>query len=123
MGLAYNANEAIQIPNSKHEMLEEAKRIIREDESLSDQETEAATPAKSHVTKKLEAEAKVPRVRLLKLPKGQAQFFTYLIKRYGEDYEVRCSLEEKSHFNNQIIFKISNYSYIYIFFCAGNVER
>lgn len=97
MGLAYNANEAIQIPNSKHEMLEEAKRIIREDESLSDQETEAATPAKSHVTKKLEAEAKVPRVRLLKLPKGQAQFFTYLIKRYGEDYEA-MSRDKKNHY-------------------------
>ncbi|XP_029171455.1 nucleolar protein 16 [Nylanderia fulva] len=97
MGLAYNPNEAIQIPNSKHEMLEEAKRVIREDESSSDQETEVTTPVKSHVAKKLEAGAKAPRVHLLRLPKGQAEFFTYLIKQYGEDYKA-MSRDKKNHY-------------------------
>lgn len=107
MGLAYDANEVVQIPNAKHEMLEEARRIVKEDESLSDHEAEDATPAKNYVAEKLEAEAKAPRERLFKLPKGQAQFFTYLIKRYGEDYKVRYSLEKS------LLLIISNYFYIY----------
>ncbi|KMQ97216.1 nucleolar protein 16-like protein [Lasius niger] len=97
MGLAYDANEVVQIPNAKHEMLEEARRIVREDESLSDHEAEDATPAKNYVAEKLEAEAKAPRERLFKLPKGQAQFFTYLIKRYGEDYKA-MSRDKKNHY-------------------------
>lgn len=92
MGLAYDANEAVEIPNVKREKLEEARRLGREDESLSDHEAEDVAPIKSHVMEKLEAEAKAPRERLFKLPKGQAQFLTYLIKRYGEDYKVRDTL-------------------------------
>jgi len=93
MGLAYDANEAVRIPNVKHEMLEEAKMKVAGNENPSDHEDKKmdVTPAKSYVAEKLEAEAKTPRERLLKLPKGQAQFLTYLIKKYGEDYEVRFS--------------------------------
>lgn len=94
MGLAYNANETIEIPNVKREKLEEVGRIVREDESLSDHEAEDVAPIKSHVMENLEAEAKAPRERLFKLPKGQAQFLTYLIKKYGEDYEVRHFVEK-----------------------------
>ncbi|XP_072759779.1 nucleolar protein 16 [Anoplolepis gracilipes] len=97
MGLAYDANKAVEIPNMKQEMLEEAKRIVREDESLSDHETEEATPVKNYVIEKLEAEAKTPRERLFKFPKEQAQFFTYLIKKYGEDYEA-MSRDKKNHY-------------------------
>jgi len=91
MGLAYDANEAVQIPNVKHEMLENAKGKVTGNKDLSDHENEEMnmTAANSYVMEKLEAEAKAPRERLLKLPKGQAQFLTYLIKKYGEDYKVR----------------------------------
>lgn len=97
MGLAYDANEAVQIPNVKREMLEEAKRIVREDDSSSDHEAEDAIPIKSHVMENLEAETKAPRERRFSLPKGEAQFLTYLIKKYDEDYKVRYSLK-KSYF-------------------------
>lgn len=93
MGLAYDANEVVRIPNVKQEMLKEAKKVAGNEDS-SDHEGEevnvtATDATKSYVAEKLEAEAKAPRERLLKLPKGQAQFLTYLIKKYGEDYKVR----------------------------------
>lgn len=93
MGLAYDANEAVRIPNAKQEILEEAKRNIAGNEDSSDHEDERvhAIATKSYVAEELEAEAKAPRERLLKLPKGQAQFLVYLINKYDEDYEVRLS--------------------------------
>lgn len=91
MGLAYDANEAVRIPNVKQEMLEDAKSRVAGDEDSSGREGEkvSVTAAKGHVAEKLEAEARAPRERLLKLPKGQAQFLSYLIKKHGEDYQVR----------------------------------
>lgn len=90
MGLAYDPNEVIRIPNVKHEMLEDAKRKVTENEDMSDHENEImdVTSAKNYVAEELEVEAKIPRERLFKLPKGQAQFLTYLIKKYDEDYKV-----------------------------------
>ncbi|KAL6446556.1 hypothetical protein ACFW04_001234 [Cataglyphis niger] len=98
MGLAYDANEALQIPNVKHEMLEKAKRIVRDDdESLSDHEAKDVTPIKKHVMENLETEMKAPRERRFSLPKGEAQFLTYFIKKYGEDYEA-MSRDKKNHY-------------------------
>jgi len=116
MGLAYDANEAVQIPNVKHEMLEEAKMKVAGNENPSeDEEMDVMIPAKSYVAEKLEAEAKTPRERLLKLPKGQAQFLTYLIKKYGEDYEVRFSA-------NKVVIPQKAADYLCIL-CTGHVER
>lgn len=98
MGLAYNANEVVQIPNTKREMLEDAKKVIGTDSS-SDHEDEDMDVSleKNYVAEALEAEAKAPRERLLKLPKGQAQFLTYLIKKYGEDYKVSLFVQSLSY--------------------------
>ncbi|XP_011872050.1 PREDICTED: nucleolar protein 16 [Vollenhovia emeryi] len=95
MGLAYDANEAMQLPNVKHELLEGARRDVAGCEDSSDHEE--MNVAKSHVAETLEAEAKAPRQRLLKLPKAQTQFLTYLIKKYGEDYEA-MSRDRKNHY-------------------------
>ncbi|KYM99575.1 Nucleolar protein 16, partial [Cyphomyrmex costatus] len=97
MGLAYDANKAVQIPNVKRQMLKDAKRIVTGNEDLSDHENEEVTARKSYVMEKLEVEAKAPRERLFKLPNGQAQFLTYLIKKYGEDYEA-MSRDKKNHY-------------------------
>lgn len=96
MGLAYNANETMRIPNVKREMLEEAKRKVTGNEDPSDHEDEQINviATKSYVAEKLEAEAKAPRQRLLRLPNGQVQFLAYLMQKYGEDYEVRFSANE-----------------------------
>ncbi|KAL0132002.1 hypothetical protein PUN28_000047 [Cardiocondyla obscurior] len=99
MGLAYDANQAVQIPNVKQEMLEKAKKILMESEDQSDNENvkTGATASKSYVANKLEAEAKAPRKRLLKLPKSQAEFLTYLIKQYGDDYKA-MSRDKKNQY-------------------------
>ncbi|XP_012536900.1 nucleolar protein 16 [Monomorium pharaonis] len=99
MGLAYDANESVQIPNVNREMLEEAKKKVTENEDLSDHEKDkemSVTARKGYVAEKLEAEAKAPRERLLRLPNGQVQFLTYLIQKYGEDYEA-MSRDKKNH--------------------------
>lgn len=97
MGLAYDANEALQIPNVKQEMVKEAKRKVAGNEDReSDHENEGMTATKGHVAEKLEAEAKAPRERRFRLPNGQAQFLTYLIQKYGEDYKA-MSRDKKNH--------------------------
>lgn len=117
MGLSYDANETVRIPSAKQEMLEEAKRKVagNEDPSGDVNEDVEVIAAKSYVAEKLEEEAKAPRKRFLKLPKGQAQFLIYLIKKYGEDYEVRFSASRIVTVSKKglIIFRILS---------AGNVE-
>ena len=43
---------------------------------------------KSEIAKLLEQDAKAPRVRKFKFPKPQAIYFTYLVKKYGDNYKV-----------------------------------
>lgn len=98
MGLAYDANKALKIPNSKQEMLEKAKQLAIENECLSDYDEGRVTdvcPSKKYVVEQLEADAKAPRKHCLNIPKPQAEFLTYLIKKYGEDYKVRNFLRIK----------------------------
>ncbi|XP_031838340.1 nucleolar protein 16 [Nomia melanderi] len=89
MGLAYDANEAIKIPNSKKEIIEDAKSKVVDPEDMSDQgEDVEMEPTKGHVAKELEAEAKAPRQKMLRLPNSQIYFLTYLMDKYGEDYKA-----------------------------------
>ncbi|KAL6262647.1 hypothetical protein P5V15_005441 [Pogonomyrmex californicus] len=101
MGLAYDANETMQIRNVKREMLEETVKKVKkagnEDSSNHKNEEMNIIATKNYVAKKLEAEAKAPRERLLKLPKAQAEFLTYLIKKYGEDYKA-MSRDKKNYY-------------------------
>jgi len=92
MGLAYDANKAVQDSAMKNEMLDESEsNIVKEEISSNgeDKTSQRFLNMKDYVMKTLEANAKAPRERLLRLPKGQAQFLTYLIKKYDEDYEVK----------------------------------
>lgn len=55
----------------------------------------------------LEKQAKAPRMRKFKFPNAQAIYFTYLIKKYGDDYKVsnliQCSFLKV--FNNTLFQK------------------
>lgn len=90
MGLAYDPNEILKIPNAKKEVIEDAKRKVLDPENMSESEEEEVDmgPVKGHVAKKLEAEAKAPRRRMLRLPNSQVHFLMFLIDNYGEDYKV-----------------------------------
>lgn len=43
---------------------------------------------KSEIAKLLEKKAKTPRMTKLKFPNAQAMYYTYLIKKYADDYKV-----------------------------------
>ncbi|XP_012220424.1 nucleolar protein 16 [Linepithema humile] len=111
MGLSYDPNKKTQLLNVKHEMLKAAERKITENDNSSDEDEMDATPSKNYVAEKLEAEAKAPKHRRLKLPKGQAQFLTYLLKKYGEDYKAMAK-DKKNHYQltgKQIQAKIKQF--------------
>ncbi|KZC08038.1 PREDICTED: nucleolar protein 16 [Dufourea novaeangliae] len=89
MGLAYDPNQVLKIPNAKRELIEDVKRKIVDPESITEQEEDVdMIPAKSHVVEELEAEAKAPRRKMFRLPKSQVHFLTNLIDKYGEDFKA-----------------------------------
>ena len=89
MGLAYDPNETLKIPSTKHEILETAHRgSVLDSDSASDEEEEQKVPSKIYVAQKLEAEAKAPRERLFRLPNQQVHFLTSLMDKYNDDYKA-----------------------------------
>ncbi|KAJ2951028.1 hypothetical protein O0L34_g5401 [Tuta absoluta] len=88
MGLANDPNKAIKIPSHKQEELKRAKKMINLGESDEEEEEETKIVAKSEVIEKLEKEARAPRKRRFMLPKGQVEFITYLLDKYGHDYKA-----------------------------------
>lgn len=86
MGLAYDANKVIKIPNSKKELL---KAVVNGEEQENESEnTKKFLPKKGHVAESLEADAKAPRAKLFRLPNNEVHFITYMMDKYGEDYKV-----------------------------------
>ncbi|XP_041980188.1 nucleolar protein 16 [Aricia agestis] len=90
MGLANDPNKAIKIPSFKQEKLQIAKKIVKGDDTDSEPEEPVPRrkPPKIAVAKELEKEAKAPRERRFMLPKGQVEFITYLLDKYGHDYKA-----------------------------------
>ncbi|XP_061714257.1 nucleolar protein 16 [Cydia pomonella] len=89
MGLANDPNKAIKIPNYKQEQLKRAKKIVNQEESSeSEDDTEEKTIPKKEVVERLEKEARAPRERRFMLPKGQVEYLTYLLDKYGHDYKA-----------------------------------
>lgn len=87
MGLAYDPNQVLKIPNVKREMLKFVNE--RGEEVESDAETaEEHVPRKLHVVQSLEEEAKCPRARLFRLPNNEVLFATYMMDKHGDDYKV-----------------------------------
>lgn len=89
MGLANDPNKVIKIPNFKQEQLRIAKKIVNNGETDDDEETTVTrVPPKIRVAQALEKEAKAPRERKFMLPKGQVEFITYLLDKYGHDFKA-----------------------------------
>ena len=92
MGLAYNPNKVLKIPNSKKEIF----KAMKPGDQLSpvsdseDEKVEKKLPQKLHVAQSLEDDARHPRVRLFRLPNNEVHFVTYMMDKYGDDYEVIC---------------------------------
>lgn len=112
MGLAYDPNEALKIPNFKKEILSET-RLKGMDNSLGPKEDNGVEKVRSkdHVAKTLEAEAKAPRERCFRLPNQQVQFVTYMMDKYGDDYQAMAR-DKKNYYQmtwRQIRAKINSF--------------
>lgn len=83
MGLSYDPNETIKLPSTKEKLKLSMKS--NENEWKIDK---PFLPRRVHVANKLESDAKAPRVKLFRLPKGQVEWITYLMDKYGTDYKA-----------------------------------
>ncbi|XP_059049940.1 nucleolar protein 16 [Achroia grisella] len=89
MGLSIDPNKTIKIPSFKQDQVEKAKTIIKGDDSdMEEEQVKTRKPRKVHVVQELEKESKAPRERKFMLPKGQVNFITYLMDKYGYDYKA-----------------------------------
>lgn len=92
MGLAYDPNETLKIPNTKKELIDKVSKwkVEENDENkLQNEEDIEMTSVKIHVAEELETEAKAPRKRMFRLPNSQVHFLTYLMDKYGENYKEK----------------------------------
>ncbi|XP_045499296.1 nucleolar protein 16 [Colias croceus] len=96
MGLANDPNKVIKIPSFKEEQLKVAKKIVNP-EAPDVEKVVAKKSRKKVVAKKLEEEATAPRERRFMLPKGQVEFITYLLDKYGHDY--KAMVKDKKNYN------------------------
>lgn len=99
MGLTYDPNETLKIPNVRKEIIRNvANWEIDDAEDKKQLEGDVdMTPPKIHVAEELETEAKAPRKRTFKLPNTQVYFLTYLMDRYGDDYQAMA--RDKKNYN------------------------
>lgn len=98
MGLSYDPNETIKIPNTKNQL---KTKIVTEGNipqvQVTDPETVAAP--RKYVAEELESDAKAPRVKLFRLPKSQVEWITYLMDKYGNDY--KAMVKDKRNYNQE----------------------
>lgn len=86
MGIVYDVNKAMPVPNYKSERTKKKKvdhGFVEEDQS----DEEAGAFPKQEVAEELEKKAKALRESKVRLPKGIIKFVTYLIDKYGLDYK------------------------------------
>lgn len=91
MALAYDPNKAIPIPNTKQEIIKSSMVKIMKKKDLKEKEKSKTKPVetpKKYVAEALEADAKAPRQKLFRMPNSEVTFVTYMMDKYGEEYEV-----------------------------------
>lgn len=96
MGLSYDPNKTIKIPNVKKKLA--ASMLSNDDNEWVEESTEdGAVPTKGYVVEALEKDAKAPRVKLFRLPKGQVEWITYLMDKYKTDYKAMAK-DKKNYY-------------------------
>lgn len=110
MGLSFDPNVTIKIPNSKAE-LKVSMTNSNEDWHEEPIEENKLKASKSFVMEQLEKDAKAPRVRKLRLPNSQVEWLTYLLNKYGSDYKAMAR-DKKNYYQEtwkQIRAKIKQF--------------
>ncbi|CAD6216203.1 GSCOCG00004422001-RA-CDS [Cotesia congregata] len=94
MGLAYDANQLFKVPSNKTQIIKAVKSLEspeEEEEEIQKDRPKSKKPdkkIKKNVAMELEAEARAPRERKFRVPQNQVIFVTYMMDKYGEDYEA-----------------------------------
>lgn len=85
MGLVYDANKAIKMPNNKQDRLKAAKIVhgFVEEEIV----VEDIVRPKQYVANAMEDVANEEKIKKFRLPKGQVKHLIYLMDKYGLDYK------------------------------------
>lgn len=97
MGLAYDPNVTIKIPNTKKNI--KTSRASNIDGWVEEKIEKEAPATKLNVVDELEAEAKAPRRRMFQLPNSHVEWITYLMKKYGTNY--RAMARDKKNYNQE----------------------
>jgi Ribosome biogenesis protein Nop16 len=96
MGLVYDVNKSLGMPNSKADRVKFTKKMIvngfmEEDLSETEDDEDGVTATekfpKGHVVDGLEKDSKEYRESKFRLPKGVVKFVSYLIDKYGLNYK------------------------------------
>lgn len=86
MGLVFNVNKSLGLPNNKRDRVKLANGFFEEEQSDSEQKPMRVAP-KNHVAEELQKDAKALRESKFKLPKGQVKWIAYLMDSYGLNYK------------------------------------
>lgn len=109
MGLVYDANKAIKMPNNKQDRLRAAKIVhgFIEEEIVE----ENTVRPKQYVADAMEDIANEEKVKKFRLPKGQVKHLIYLMDKYGLDYKAMA--KDRKNYDqetwNQIRAKIKQF--------------
>ena len=94
MGLVFDVNKTLGIPNARAERVKMSKKLVNGfvEEDLSDAEGEDSEEAslkfpKHHVVDSLEKDSKEFRESKFRLPKGVVKMIIYFIDKYGLNYK------------------------------------
>lgn len=63
------------------------------------EEVVVKAPTKSSVVEALAEDARAPRKKMFRLPKGQVEWITYLMDKYGRDY--RCMVRDSRNYKQE----------------------
>lgn len=95
MGLSYDPNKTIKIPNSKNEI--KVSLLSNTDEWQEEIIPDCKTGSqKAHIAEVLEKDAKAPRVKRFRLPKSQIEWLAYLMKKYKNNSKA-MALDKKNY--------------------------
>lgn len=108
MGLMFDPNESIRKSNVRQKVRKQVEASLNGGAFIEEEIDEGEIvltkpkklkkpPIKAHVAEELENEANQPTERRYQLPKGQVEFITYLLDKYGHDYKAMVR-DKRNHY-------------------------
>lgn len=99
IGLGYDPNKVIAIPNARRERLQLIKKLhgfVEEDNKDDDPTSVAQQRPKGFVMEQLEADANALRVSNFRLPKGLVAHLTYMMDKHQLNYSA-MTFDQKNY--------------------------